>query len=239
LPKLELVNKTNCILFFVKFPGVGKVKTRLAKAVGSAAASRLYEHFTTDMLDILGGINADIVICFDSSEDKKKYCQWIGENFRYIAQDGKDIGERMHNALHRAFLDGYCRAIVIGSDIPDLPPDYINRAFIALGENNAVIGPSSDGGYYLIGFNADSLYKQVFEGINWSSGQEFDETMKAFNKMENYSVKVLDTWHDVDTVEDLQELVTRNKNTEFSQSKSYKYAVKIVNSSEKKIISNS
>jgi len=65
------VNKTNCILFFVKYPAAGKVKTRLAKAVGSASASRLYEHFTTDMLDILGGINADIAICFDPSEDKK------------------------------------------------------------------------------------------------------------------------------------------------------------------------
>jgi len=141
----------------------------------------------------------------------------------------------MHNALHRAFLDGYCRAIVIGSDIPDLPAGFVNRGFITLAENNAVIGPSSDGGYYLIGFNANSLPTQVFEGIRWSNEQEFDETMKAFNKMENYSVKILDTWHDIDTVEDLQEFVTRNQNAEFSKSKSYKYAVKIVNSSEKKI----
>jgi rSAM/selenodomain-associated transferase 1 len=235
MPKLRLVNNRGCILFFVKYPLAGQVKTRLASAVGEGHTDQLYRYFVTDMLDMLADVDAEIIVCFDPFEGIKKYRQWIGGEFKYVAQAGSDIGCRMSNSLRWAFGAGYCRAIVIGSDIPDLPSSIVDGAIMELATNNAVVGPSSDGGYYLIGFNGGSFAGEVFDGISWSSGVEFDETMRVFNEMDDYSVKVLDTWHDIDDAGDLKDLVARNKRTAFRKSKSYEYAFEIVNSNAKKI----
>jgi rSAM/selenodomain-associated transferase 1 len=216
------MSKRSCILFFVKYPTVGQVKSRLAAGIGDKRACWLYRQFVVDLLDMLGSINGDIVICFDPFENVKKYEDWIGKDFRYVEQEGNDIGERMSNSLRQAFDTGYCQAIVIGSDSPDLPAIYIEQAFAQLDNNDAVIGPASDGGYYLIGFNAESFAPEVFEGIAWSSGCEFDETMKVLSAKQDYSTYALDMWHDVDVAGDLDDLLARNKDTEFKNSLSYK-----------------
>lgn len=223
------MNNSCCILFFVKYPSVGRVKTRLAETVGVSHACELYRRFVGDLLGMLKGVDSEVIICFDPHMQSEEYRRWLGEDFKYLEQNGNDIGERMKNALMRAFEDGYSKAVVIGSDSPDLTHYHIEKAFTELGENDAVIGPCSDGGYYLIGFNDGVFAEEVFEGISWSSGSEFNETINVFLKRDSYSVGVLDTWHDVDIAADLEALIARNKRIGFRKSRTYEYILNIVN----------
>lgn len=218
----------SCILFFVKYPAVGRVKSRLATGIGDKRACWLYRQFVVDLLDMLNSINGDIVICFDPFKGVKQYEDWIGKDFRYISQSGSDIGYRMKNSLQWAFDKGYSTAVVIGSDSPDLPAIYIEQAFAKLDKNDAVIGPASDGGYYLIGFNAESFAPEVFKGVSWSSGSEFNETMKIFATKDDYSAYVLNMWHDVDVAADLEELLDRNKQTKFRNTLTFKSVSDVV-----------
>jgi len=104
-----------------------------------------------------------------------------------------------------AFAIGFKRVVLIGSDIPDLSLEFIEEAFHSLQEKDAVIGPSLDGGYYLIGFKDKSFSPQVFKGIPWSTERVFDETMKIF-KQGSLAVHTLQPLRDIDTIGDLQNL---------------------------------
>ena len=79
----------------------------------------------------------------------------------------------MENAFQRCFADGFTAVVLIGSDIPDLPPEILAEAFAALDSRGAVIGPAVDGGYYLIGFTKEMFAPGVFEGISWSTEAVF------------------------------------------------------------------
>ena len=224
-----MMDNSCCILFFVKYPRPGRTKSRLGKIVGDKHAQELYRRFVADLLDMLERIDGDVVVCFDPFESIEKYRQWLGGNLMYESQAGYDIGERMSNSLQWAFEAGYSKAVVIGSDSPDLPESHLEKAFHELDINDAVIGPTSDGGYYLIGFKAESFTRRVFEGINWSSGGEFNETIRVFSEQKNdLSVYVLDMWHDIDVADDLKGLITRNEQTKFIHTLTYEYSFDIV-----------
>jgi len=95
--------------------------------------------------------------------------------------------------------------VLVGSDIPDLPLEFIEEAFTSLEEKDVVIGPSLDGGYYLIGFKDKKFSPQAFKGIPWSTERVFEETMKIL-KHEGLTVHALKPQRDIDTVEDLKSL---------------------------------
>jgi rSAM/selenodomain-associated transferase 1 len=207
----------NCVLFFVKHPAYGRVKSRLAEQIGQDAATDLYKSFVADILTTLHAISVNFKIVFYPPDAENKFQQWLGEGYSYIRQTGKDLGQRMKNAFLQAFSDGFNNVILIGSDIPDLPTEYLQLAFKALETNGVVIGPSSDGGYYLIGFTKEAFLPDVFEGITWSSVDVFEQTLNIL-KQHKQRVYLLPQWHDVDTWADLSELVERNKSTAFNQS---------------------
>jgi len=207
----------NCVLFFVKHPASGKVKTRLAEHVGQNVATDLYKSFVFDILTTLRAICVDFKIVFYPPDDENEFQQWLGEGYSYAPQIGKDLGQRMKHAFLRAFIDGFRSVVIIGSDLPDLPADYLELGFKALETNDVVLGPSSDGGYYLIGFAKEAFLPDVFEGITWSSADVFEQTLNILKKHEQ-RVYLLPQWHDVDTWADLSELVERNKSTAFNQS---------------------
>ena len=123
----------------------------------------------------------------------------------------------MENAFAHLFSSGFERGLLIGSDIPDLPHELIEEAFSALDEKDAVIGPASDGGYFLIGFRHSTFLRDIFRGIAWSTGSVYRETMEIFEKA-GYRVHVLHEWSDVDTIDDLRSLYRRNRNTSFRDS---------------------
>jgi rSAM/selenodomain-associated transferase 1 len=208
----------NCVLLFVKSPARGQVKTRLAAHIGSEAALRLYESFVLDMLTLLNTLNLPVRICFDPADTEKQFKRWLGGQYSYVAQTGRDLGERMKNAFVHSINEGFEKVALIGSDIPDLPGEFLREAFDALESNDAVIGPSRDGGYYLIGFSRISFLPVVFDGITWSTSTVFQQTNEIFKRHE-MNVHLLTEWYDVDTRSDLQKLIARNKNTAFARSK--------------------
>jgi len=108
----------------------------------------------------------------------------------------------MEHALRQAFVQGFSRAVLIGSDIPDLTVELMDEAFSSLRTNDAVIGPAFDGGYYLIGFNRDTLLSEVFEGMEWSTDTVFAETLARL-KASGLKAHQLPQQRDIDTLADL------------------------------------
>ena len=228
-------DSNNCVLFFVKYPTVGRVKTRLAEQLGAEVVSDLYKSFVADTLAKLHRLNFNLKIVYDPPGAKKDFQQWLGEEYSYMPQIGEDLGQRMKNAFLEEFKRDFNKTIVIGSDCPDLPVEYLDLAFTALETNDVVVGPSSDGGYYLIGFTKDSFLPEVFEGIRWSSNRVFKQTadILKFNKRKLY---LLPQWHDVDTVADLNKLIERNRYTDFHGSRTLSLIRQIEVNNEKGMI---
>jgi uncharacterized protein len=197
------------ILIFLRAPEPGKVKTRLANRLGAKLAFSLYMHFVEDTLETVNGLGIPVRICFYPSRKKDKVTSWLGDRYTYWYQSGDHLGQRMATAFVRAFEDGVERAVLIGTDIPDLPAHIIEEALNALGSHDAAIGPSADGGYYLIGFNAKGFLPAIFDGIGWGQADVFARTMEIFNK-HKASVHQLPIWQDIDEYEDLLSFALRN-----------------------------
>jgi rSAM/selenodomain-associated transferase 1 len=194
-----------CLLFFVKNPEKGKVKSRLAAVIGGDSAVRLYKNLVAQMLSTLEKGTFSLYICFFPKNAQKSTKNWLGTEYRYIPQNGKDLGERMRNGFIGAFQMGFKRVVLIGSDIPDLPLGFIREAFASLKKKDVVIGPAYDGGYYLIGFKDKTFSPQVFERIAWGTQNVFDETIKKLKRFRR-AVHTLPYQRDIDTAEDLNYL---------------------------------
>ena len=199
-----------CLLFFLKNPEKGRVKTRLASAVGDEMAVRLYRRFLLETLFTLNRGTFLFYLCFYPENSLSDLKRWLGEDYLYMPQSGENLGERMKNGFVEAFSMNFKRVVLIGSDIPDLPLEFIEEAFTSLQEKDAVIGPSFDGGYYLIGFKDKNFSVRVFEEIPWSTKRVFEETMKVL-KQEGLTVHALKPLRDIDTVEDLRIRELRKK----------------------------
>ena len=194
-----------CLLFFIKNPEKGRVKTRLASVIGDGMAVKLYRRFLLEMLSTLNRGTFLFTLCFypvDSLNDLK---QWLGDHYLYTPQNGENLGERMKNSFMETFAMGFKRVVLIGSDIPHLPLEFIEEAFTSLKEKDAVIGPSLDGGYYLIGFKDKTFSPQVFKGVPWSTERVFEQTTKRLER-EGLAVHFLKPLRDIDTIEDLRNL---------------------------------
>jgi rSAM/selenodomain-associated transferase 1 len=194
-----------CLLFFVKNPEKGQVKKRLAASIGPDKALRLYKSFLLNILFTLNKGTFLFYVCFYPADALQSLKRWLGEDYLYMPQQGEDLGERMRNSFVEAFDMGFKRVVLIGSDIPDLPLEFIEEAFASLEEKDVVIGPTFDGGYYLIGFRDKTFLPQVFKGILWGRESVFEDTTKVLNQ-EKRSIYTLKRWRDIDTIDDLRNL---------------------------------
>lgn len=212
----------NCVLFFVKYPVPGKVKTRLCAEFGEKVVTALYKNFVLDALSTIRQLNVPFQICFEPESARNKMKQWLGEQYSYSAQKGSNLGDRMKNALAQTFEKNCSRTILIGSDLPDLPAAFLSEALQSLESNHAVLGPSYDGGYYLIGSSKAHFLPEVFDGISWSTRNVFQQTIDVLKK-HSRKVHILPQWFDVDTHADLKDFIDRNRNTTFNKSKTFTY----------------
>ena len=208
----------NCILLFVKSPMAGKVKTRLAAEIGQEATVGLYKCFVEDLLSMIENVDSRLRLCFHPPEAMSQVQQWLGDRYSYRPQRGDDLGSRLKNAFAGAFEDGFSKVVAIGSDSPDLPEEFLREAFDKLESHDAVIGPASDGGYYLIGFSEDSFVTEAFDDIAWSTSTVCDQTRTRLTA-QGLNIHLLPLWHDVDRQSDLDRLVARNGNSPFGKSK--------------------
>lgn len=202
---MSTVSET-AIIVFVKAPVKGRVKTRLAQVLGDESALETYRCFVADILATLTGLDCDPRIYLHPPEAKPAVRSWLGEDYALFPQKGRTLGDKMRNALAETFAAGFTKAALMGTDIPDLPATVVSEAFEALDRFPAVIGPSTDGGYYLIGFTAEGFAPAVFADIPWSTIGVFARTAERFHSC-GIRPYLLPRWADVDTADDLKRLM--------------------------------
>jgi len=202
----------NLVIMFVKEPKLGFVKTRLAKSTGDEFALVLYQFFVHDLLYTLQGGTNDFKLCgypkLDIINEK------FGKYDNFLQGEG-DLGVKMQKAFEQMFDKGYEKIILIGSDTPHITNAAFNEAFEKLEQNDIILGPSADGGYYLIGFNKKTFVKDVFEDITWSSPQVLEQTLQKLHTKEVYFTQEL---NDIDTIEDLEDFYNQYSKSEFENS---------------------
>ncbi len=194
----------SALAIFCRAPRLGTVKTRLAQTHGDEFALGLYRAMLADTFE-LGRALAPAIetfACFtpdDAFEGENSLAQlWDGPK---IAQCEGDLGARMLDCLAQLRARGFERVALIGSDSPDLPPRTIQAAFEDLNECDLVVGPSRDGGFYLIGASCE-VPKNIFDGIVW--GSEFVYECLLDNRQQSpLNSRTLSLWHDVDDANDL------------------------------------
>jgi rSAM/selenodomain-associated transferase 1 len=197
------------VLLFCKFPEPGMVKTRLARSVGAENAAKLQRAFIEDQLGMLSEIEANVTMCCDPFRPLSDYERLFGGGIEYAPQQGKDLGERMLHALHQA-LQKNESAMLIGSDLPDLPGQFLTEALKALRCAQVCLGPATDGGFYLLGLR-EPLPADIFKDVAWSGPQVLQTTLTNC-AARNLNTHLLPAWPDVDTLEDLFAYAARNQN---------------------------
>lgn len=218
------------LLIFVKEPVAGRVKTRLTPPLSPEEACGLYECFLLDGLHqyvrISNRTGIDLQIHYSPDEVRtRKFFESCVRRVHppgeigLFPQRGNDLGERMANALSGAFGSGSQQAIVIGSDHPTLPDQYLMQAFERLGEPScsAVLGKASDGGYYLIGMKE---LLNCFRNIPWSTETVFSDTLEQLN---GKSVHILPEWYDVDDIASLMRCMSEMESMDISPSHTEEY----------------
>ena len=197
------------LIIFCRYPLPGQVKTRLIPALGPASAADLHRRLTEKTLktakafEVYRGVRVEIR--FDGGS-KRRMHRWLGSGPFFSLQEPGDLGERMHTAFLAAFQSNATRMVLIGTDIPDLRPDHLTQAFDALEENDLVLGPSIDGGYWLIGLRKPA---DLFAGINWGTREVLQKTIALANR-HGLRTHMLDPLRDLDTPDDLRQWAPGN-----------------------------
>lgn len=189
------------LLIFIRNPEYGKVKSRLAAALGDDEALQIYLHLLEKTRQMTLECRAERWLFY--SDVIQENDAWEADFFRKMQQDQTpDLGRRMQSAFETAFEAGAEKALIIGSDCPDLSAEILEKAFQALDTNDAVLGPASDGGYYLLGLK--TMDPALFRDITWSTDTVLQKTLE---KLENQSKKytLLPVLSDIDTERDWQE----------------------------------
>ena len=187
-------------MIFVRNPELGKVKTRLAKTIGNEKALHIYNLLLDHTNNVVKRVNTDKAVFYSdyiNSNDK-----WKNDGFLQLMQKGNELGEKMTNAFLKAFNLGYKKVIIIGSDCFDLDENIINQAFANLNDDEVVLGPAKDGGYYLLGMKA--FYPSLFRNKAWSTESVLSDTLLDISKL-NISFKLLPTLSDIDEEKDLKQ----------------------------------
>jgi rSAM/selenodomain-associated transferase 1 len=144
------------LLIFVKYPEPGKVKTRLAATVGAKLAAQLYHEFIRCTFALATRIEvAARFVTFTPADKEQELRALFPRPWQWVPQfDSPDLGVRIHHAIVCVQQCGYSHVLAIGTDSPSLPAEYLKQAAVALSTHDLVLGPATDGGYYLIGLKS-------------------------------------------------------------------------------------
>lgn len=201
------------LLLFLRYPQVGQTKTRLIPALGAAGAADLQRRMAEYLVRRLRHPNWTLQIHY-SNASLSEMQALLGHDLTYCRQKGMDLGDRIWHGFQQTFTKARrsstrTRAIAIGADCPDLSYQHIQNAFNKLREKDVVLGPASDGGYYLIGlkqspssFYESAVIRNLFQGIDWSTPYVFEQTMQKIQRLALTSAQ-LEMLSDIDRPEDL------------------------------------
>lgn len=197
------------VILFTRYPHPGKCKTRLIPQLGPEGAVRIHQQLVTHTLKTLTDFftwknNTEFIIYHDSGS-RQKMEKWLGSNYRYREQQGEDLGQRMAAALLYG-LNNAQNCILLGSDCPDITKSILDEALQALRQQDMVLGPAHDGGYYLIGVTntvEPESCCRLFEEIPWGAETVFAKTLERATRL-GLAPHILKRLHDIDDASDLQ-----------------------------------
>ncbi|MGF1670473.1 MAG: TIGR04282 family arsenosugar biosynthesis glycosyltransferase [Balneolaceae bacterium] len=185
------------LIIFVKNPVKGKVKTRLAADLGESKALMVYHSLLRITRSVVNSMNVTKQVWYSDFIDPSD--DWDPKFFYKKLQIGISLGERMKTAFYCGFHDNFKRIVIIGSDCPSISENHLKQAYRELADNDVVLGPSSDGGYYLLGMN--QFIPELFDNKSWSTENLYAETLRTIRDM-NKSFGELEILNDIDTLED-------------------------------------
>ncbi|PKD43174.1 hypothetical protein CWD77_11145 [Rhodohalobacter barkolensis] len=188
----------NLLIIFVKTPEKGRVKTRLAASVGDDKALNIYKKLLDITAETAAGVHATKRVSYSKSvviDD-----QFDVNIFEKTVQSNGDLGRKMKSAIHAGFEQGFKRVILIGSDCPGISSNLIDDAFDRLKSVDCTIGPSDDGGYYLIGMSR--FLPEIFDDIEWSTNSVCETTIEKLEES-GATYSKLTVLNDIDTESDL------------------------------------
>jgi rSAM/selenodomain-associated transferase 1 len=192
------------VLVFTRYPQPGSTKTRLARVLGNRGAADLQKKLTEITLTRVRQFlqkNRAAAVVYHEGGSRETMFQWLGPDLDYRAQSGGDLGQRLSEAFGTAFGQGCVRVVIIGADCPDLLASHLEEAFTSLRSRDLVLGPATDGGYYLVGLSRPE--PALFAAVPWGTGNVLQKTLEiAVQK--GLSFRQLETLRDVDRPEDLQ-----------------------------------
>ena len=183
------------LIVFVKAPRPGAVKTRLAKDIGASAAHAAYRQLVETLLNQLQGLGG-VELCFSPDNAASELQHWLKKGWSSSPQGDGDLGQRLQSAFQRAFHAGAKRVAIIGSDCPAVRVEDVREAWGGLQSHEVVLGPATDGGYWLIGLRQPQ--PNLFRGVHWSTENVFAETIQRVQRA-GLSVQLLRELADVDT----------------------------------------
>ena len=189
-----------------KAPVAGLVKTRLVPPLTHEQAANFYSALLADQLEQLKSLDGVArYLAFTPNDATAAMRQLGGDAYAYIAQRGDDLGQRMQKLFVDLGSGAHRNVVLIGGDLPALPLAILDEAFAQLScrEHKVVLGPSCDGGYYLIGMNRPT--PELFDNMTWSHDQVLAESTARLRRL-NVPFTMLPSWFDIDTRDDLQRL---------------------------------
>ncbi len=188
---------------FAKFPQAGKVKSRLGKTIGYQESAELYHCFLQDIITRLNNIADKRTLCYSpgTNDSTTWFRELAQDDYHLWLQPEVDLGSRMISFVQAEFDQQASKVVIIGTDSPSLPLQFIEDAFVKLSKSDVVIGPATDGGFYLIGFSNPEV--PDLSAVNWSSSTVLEETVEIISQ-NGLSLDLLSPWYDIDSVEDLQ-----------------------------------
>ena len=204
-------NNKNAVIIFTRYPEIGKVKTRLAASIGNESAYLVNEILvgrTFKECLKLEENRFNLFAFYSDMKNEEFFPDSIAKRFLIYNQDGENLGEKMRNAFEKIFNLGFEKAVILGTDIPDISESILSKSFLELEQNNIVIGPSTDGGYYLLGMN--KFYPNIFDDIKWGTESVFEKTIDKIHE-NNLSYTTIDRLTDIDVKEDLLSWYELNK----------------------------
>jgi len=192
------VPEEELLLIFTRNPEPGKCKTRLAASIGDHAALKIYRFLLQHTASITQELRSAKRVCYFPSILENDI--WDRRYYQKALQKGSNLGQRMEEAFEKGFADGYSRIIIIGSDMYDLDQSALEKAFQKLKKADYVLGPASDGGYYLLGMKR--LTPMVFKNKDWGSNSVLRDTLKDLH---GKTVELLPVKNDVDVLDDIND----------------------------------
>ena len=193
----------NAVICFTRVPKAGQTKTRLMPFLSGEECADLHWAFLRDLSNIYASLDADLLVAHTPDPDWENLKTIFPTAF-FFPQEGADLGVKMNHALNLALSTGYKKCILTGSDLPLMTAAHLQSGFEALYQADVTLGPTSDGGYYLVGVKEESPF--LFENQTYGYGNVFDNTVAAVHTAGKSFCPALPC-DDVDTPEDLKNLL--------------------------------